>query len=183
MRPRHSMKKRRAVSQVMGSLLVLAVVASIGSVILFQGLDQINAFNYDLSVFDNAKNDKLKEDLIFQHVRFVEGTENVELYLANIGSVESTVTSVTMIHNESQEIVLAWEEPDISVSTIHIDNSQILNMTANLACPNPSPVPTLPNCVNSDDWNDHYYNATEYKISVTTSRGNFFSTIASPWNT
>jgi len=44
-----SLKKRRGVSQIIGSLIVLAVVASVGSVILFQGLNQINAFNYSLT--------------------------------------------------------------------------------------------------------------------------------------
>ena len=40
-----SLNKRPAVSQIIGSLIVLAIVASIGSVILFQGLNQINKFD------------------------------------------------------------------------------------------------------------------------------------------
>ena len=177
------LKKRRGVSQIIGSLIVLALVASIGSIILFQGLNQINVFNYDLEYYDETRNYELREDVIFEHVRFIPGTEEVELYLANIGTVETTISSVTMVHNESQELVLAWAEPDPAISTIQLDQNVKIPLNATLLCPNPSPVPSLPNCTNVDDWNDNFYNASEYKISITTSRGNFFSTIATPWNT
>ena len=78
------MNKRRGVSNIIGSLIVLALVASVGSVILFQGPGQINAFNYDLTFFDTTKNNELREDIILEHFRFVNGTEDVEIYLANI---------------------------------------------------------------------------------------------------
>jgi len=64
------LKKRRAVSNIIGSLIVLALVASVGSVILFQGLNQINAFNYDLTLHDKERVNEIREDIIFQHVRF-----------------------------------------------------------------------------------------------------------------
>ncbi len=32
-------------------------------------------------------------------------------------------------------------------------------------------------------WNDSAYVDSEYKISLTTTRGNFFTTVASPFNT
>jgi flagellin-like protein len=166
-----SMNKRRGVSNIIGSLVVLAVVASIGSVILFQGLNQINAFNYDLTFFDETKNQELREDIIFQHVRFINGTTNVELYLSNIGTVESTITSVVMIHNPSQELVLNWVAP--SNSTIQLDSSKMLNFTAT----------NLPGGVS--DWNDTDLD-DEYKISITTSKGNFFPSggkVVKPWNT
>jgi len=35
----------------------------------------------------------------------------------------------------------------------------------------------------TDTWNDANYLTSEYKISLTTSRGNFFTTVASPFNT
>jgi len=60
-----TLKKRRGVSQIIGSLIVLAVVASVGSVILFQGLNQINAFNYSLTFFDREHNEALREDILF----------------------------------------------------------------------------------------------------------------------
>ena len=35
----------------------------------------------------------------------------------------------------------------------------------------------------SQTWNDPYYVNSEYKISLTTSKGNFMTTVASPFNT
>ncbi|MFB5605637.1 MAG: hypothetical protein ACE5R7_05030, partial [Nitrosarchaeum sp.] len=69
-----SMKSRRAVSQVMGSVVILGVVTSIGSVVLFNGMNQINAFSYDLTFHDKAKNEAYRENLMFEHVRFEPGT-------------------------------------------------------------------------------------------------------------
>jgi len=40
----NSFQNRRAISQIMGSVVILGVVTSIGSVILFNGMNQINAF-------------------------------------------------------------------------------------------------------------------------------------------
>ena len=38
--------KRRAVSQIIGSLAMMAIVAAVGSVVVFQGLNGIQAFRY-----------------------------------------------------------------------------------------------------------------------------------------
>ena len=175
---RLSMKNRRGVSNIIGSLIVLAIVASVGSVILFQGLNQIQTFNHDLSFYDKAKNAKLQENLIFEHVRFDNSTlSDVEIYLANIGTVDATVSTVLMIHIESQELILDWETTNstgAAFAPIQLDQNQKLTFTAILDCPPP--------CVDPE-WNDPYYVDSEYRISITTSRGNFVPTIASPWNT
>jgi len=181
-----STKNRRGVSQIIGSLIVLAIVASVGSVILFQGLNQINAFNHDLSFYDQNRNAKLQEDLIFEHIRFDNSTaSDVEIYLANIGTNELTVSTVVMIHIESQEIVLAWETTDSTgdiFTTIQVDENQKITLTATLDCPPISPVPSLPDCLVAE-WDDPYYQFSEYRISITTSRGNFEPWLATPWNT
>ena len=181
-----SLNKRRGVSNIIGSLIVLALVASVGSIILFQGLNQINTFNYDLTFFDKTKNAELREDVIFEHVRFDNSTgneKNVELYLANIGTVPATIISVTMIHIESQEIVLAWDnvepsETNDNTATIQLDSNKIITLTADLLCPAP--------CVDPE-WNDDYYRTSKYSLSITTSKGNFFPPnsghIVEPWNT
>ena len=163
----NSLKSRRAISQVMGSVVILGVVTSIGSVILFNGMNQINAFSYDLSFHDKAKNEAYRENLMFEHVRFEPGTDQIILYLANIGTTESTIESITVVQIETQNILVDWDE-DVS-STIQIkDSSDPIIINANL---------------NSLTWDDPLYRTSEYKISITTSKGNFFSTVASPYNT
>ena len=163
----NSLKKRRAISQVMGSVVILGVVTSIGSVVLFNGMNQINAFSYDLSFHDKPKNEAYREKIMFEHVRFEPGTNNLILYLANIGTTESTIESITVVQLDTQNILVDWEEG--VTSTIQIkESSDPITVNANL---------------NSLTWNDPIYLNSEYKISITTSKGNFFSTVASPFNT
>jgi hypothetical protein len=162
-----SLKKRRGVSQIIGSLIVLAVVASVGSVILFQGLNQINAFNYSLTFLDREHNEALREDILFEHVKFDPNTNDLVLYLANIGSIDSTVATVTVVKVDTQEMLLAWEDVD---DTILIEDHIIIHKNV-----------TSINGI----WNQTNYNSTtfDYKISITTSKGNFYSTVASPYDT
>jgi len=163
----NSLKKRRAISQVMGSVVILGVVTSIGSVVLFNGMNQINAFSYDLSFHDKPKNEAYREKIMFEHVRFEPGTNDLILYLANIGTTESTIESITVVQLDTQNILVDWEEG--VTSTIQIkESSDPITVNANL---------------NSLTWNDPIYLNSEYKISITTSKGNFFSTVASPFNT
>jgi hypothetical protein len=162
-----SLKKRRAISQIMGSVVILGVVTSIGSVILFNGMNQINAFSYDLSFHDKAKNEVYRENLMFEHVRFEPGTNQIILYLANIGTTESTIESITVVQLDTQNILVDWEEGVSSTVQIKESSTPII-IDANL---------------NSLTWNDPIYRTSEYKISITTSKGNFFSTVASPFNT
>ncbi len=163
-----SLKKRRGVSQIIGSLIVLAVVASVGSVILFQGLNQINAFNYSLTFLDREHNEALREDILFEHVKFDPNTNDLILYLANIGSIDSTVATVTVVKVDTQEMLLAWEDVD---DTSLIEDHIIIHKNVTLPGPN--------------IWNQTNYNSTtfDYKISITTSKGNFYSTVASPYDT
>ena len=74
-----SLKNRRAVSQVMGSIVILGIVTSVGSVILFNGMESISAFTYDLSFHEKSKNQLHREDIIFEYVRFVPNSDNLEI--------------------------------------------------------------------------------------------------------
>ncbi len=162
------MKNRRGVRNIIGSLIVLAIVASVGSVILFQGLNQISAFNYDLKTFDEQHSAELREDILFEHVRFEPTNTEVILYLANIGSIDTTVATVTIVKIDTQELIV--REEILTGNTILLEDHIELNATAVLT-------------VGTMQWDDGYYNDTNYKISITTSKGKFFDTIAKPPNT
>ena len=165
------MKNRRGVSQIIGSLIVLAIVASVGSVILFQGLNQIAAFNHDLTLHDTQRNLALREDVLFEHVRFDPTSANVTLYLANIGTTDTTIATVTIVKIVTQELIL--REEILADNYIALEDHIELTLLAD-----------LPDFNGTDPfWNDGYYNDTNYKISITTSKGNFFDTIAKPPNT
>ena len=164
------LKNRRAVSQIMGSIVILGVVTAVGSVILFNGMNEISAFTYDLSFHETSKNQIHREDLLFEHVRFEPNTDNIEINLTNIGTIESTVSTITILNIDTQEIIANWVEVNHSIpikdyqkiTLDDINDSEILL----------TPV--------SSTWDDGHYNTDTYKISLTTTRGNFFTTVANP---
>ena len=162
---RFSPKNRRAVSQIIGSVAILGIVSSVGSVILFNGMESISAFTYDLSFHEPTKNQIHREDIVFEHVRFEPNTDNISIDLVNIGTVESTIATVTIVKIDDQEIIANWV--DVNQSIQMKDNQQIV----------------LDNLALGTTWNDVNYLDKEYKISLTTTRGNFFTTVASPFNT
>ena len=157
----------------MGSLVILGVVTSVGSVILFNGMDSISAFTYELSFHEKSKNLMHREDIIFEHVRFVPNTDNIAIDLVNIGTIDSTISTITILKIDNQEIIANWVDVNQSIqikdnqkiTLDDVDDSEILL----------TPLTAI--------WNDANYLNSEYKISLTTTRGNFFTTVASPFNT
>lgn len=178
---KYHLKNRRAVSQVMGSLVILGIVSSVGSVILFNGMGSISAFTYDLSFHEKTKNEIHREDIIFEHIRFVPNDDNIEIDLTNIGTVESTISNITILKIDTQELIANWI--DIN-ETIPVDsNTKIILDSTDI---------TLTNGFVTQTWDDDYYyyvdgtsanGVAKYKISLTTVKGNFFTTVASPFNT
>lgn len=158
-------KNRRAVSQVIGSVAILGIVSSVGSVILFNGMDSISAFTYDLSFHEPTKNQIHREDMVFEHVRFEPNSDDIIINLMNTGTVESTISTITIVKIDNQEIIANWVDVDQVIQVK--DNQQIV----------------LDNLALGTTWNDVNYIDKEYKISLTTVRGNFFTTVASPFNT
>lgn len=157
---------------------MVAVVAAIGSVIMFQGLNGINDFNYYLSFLTGSK-DSLHENLVIEHVRFVPASSNMDIWIRNTGTVEVEIDKIIVVNMNSQEIVINDTPNEI------IPISQLLGIT--------EPATLLP----PDDgyWEDEGltcdtyvaitcpYEFAEYRISITTSTGNSFETTATPFNT
>ena len=156
-----SLKKRRGISNIIGSLIVLAVVASVGSVILFQGLNQITAFQFELSNHDREKVSELRESILFEHIQFNPTNNEITLYLANTGSIDTTITSVTIVQIDTQDVVLINQNLD---ETILIEDHVEITLHAYL--PDATPTPNV--------WDSPEYNSSNYKINIGTSRGNYF---------
>ncbi len=156
----------------MGSIVILGIVTSVGSVILLNGMQNISAFTYDLSFHEKSKNQSYREDLIFEYVRFEPNTDNITIDLLNIGTVESTISTITILKIDNQEIIANWVDVNQSIqikdnqriTLDDVDDSEIILTGTGI-------------------WNDATYLNSEYKISLTTTKGNFFTTVASPFNT
>ena len=160
-------QKHRGISQIVGSLFMLAIVVPIGAVVLSQGVNEAAEFNYSVTANSELKVEAVQESIIFEHVRFVPTTDEVIISLRNTGSIDTSINKITIVKMDTQELLLSVDDlaPYLSIKDVGD-----ITLNANL------PVA---------DWNA--MNATspdsEYKIAVTTSRGNFFDSVARLFNT
>jgi FlaG/FlaF family flagellin (archaellin) len=161
---------RRGISQVIGGLLMLAIVIPIGTVILFNGTTQINAFNNELSNSLEFSNDGVQEDIVFEHIRFDPSSKQVMISLRNAGTVETTIDRISIINMTNQELV--FKITDISTfSPIVLPLKNSTDVTVDAVD------------IEGVNWGTGDPTGKEYRISVITSRGNFFDTVARAYNT
>ena len=163
-------QNRRAVSQIMGGLLMLAIVVPLGTVVLFSGITEITAFNNSMSNTVEYRNNGIQEDLVFEHIRFDPNSKQVTLSTLNTGSVEITVDRITLVNMSNQDILFKMDSVSSFVPVIlQVQNSTDIDITAEFA---------------KLDWSDSDDPTKwEYRISIISARGNFFDTVARPYNT
>ena len=145
---------------------MLAIVVPIGVVILSQGLLQATDFNNFLTVTREQGIEAVQEDLVFEHVRFDPTSDQLTIHLRNISGVEMDIERVSVVKMDSQELLVMEAN---QASYLPLKDTVQIDVIANLQF--------------TGQWNDVNYEFSEYKISVTTVRGNFFDTIARPFNT
>ena len=134
-------------------------------------MDSISAFTYDLSFHEPVKM-KFIEKTLFLNIRFEPNTDNLIMNLANVGTVESSISTVTIMKVDNQEIIANWVDVN---QIIQIKNTEQITIDG----VDDSEIVLQGTGV----WNDASYVDSDYKISLTTNRGNFFTTVASPFNT
>jgi len=159
-------RHRKGISQIIGSLFMLAIVVPIGVVILSQGLSQATDFNYFLTVTREQGIDAVQEDIVFEHIRFNPTDDELTIHLRNISGVEINIERVTVVKMDTQDLLVMEVN---QASFLPLKDTVEIEVDANLQF--------------TGQWNDPNYEFSEYKISVTTVRGNFFDTIARPFNT
>jgi len=163
-------QKRRGISQIIGSLLLLAIVVPLGSVILFTGMYEINAFNNEMSRSLEFTNDGVQEDLIFEHVRFDPASSAVMISLRNAGTVETTIDRISILNMTNQKLIYKITDIGSFVPlVIPLKNS------TDITIPNTNP--------EGGSWDVGGQNGYEYRISIITTRGNFFDTVVRSYNT
>jgi len=127
------LKKRRGLSQIMGSLLMLAIVVPLGSVVLFSGITEITAFNNSMSNTIEYRNNGIQEDLVFEHIRFEPNSKVVTISALNTGSVEIVVDRITLVNMTNQEILFDIYSVGTFVPIVlQVQNSTDIDITANL---------------------------------------------------
>ncbi len=156
--------RKRGISQIIGSLFMLAIVVPIGVVILSTGLYEVADFNRFLTVTRDQGINAVREDIIFEHVRFEPSTNQITISLRNISTVETIVDRITIVNMTNQKLVIYNDTLPLSQSIIHLKDDTDIILFAK----------------SSVSWTE---NGKDYKISITTARGNFFDTVARPYNT
>jgi len=156
--------RRRGISQIIGSLFMLAIVVPIGVVILSTGLYEVADFNRFLTVTRDQGINAVREDIIFEHVRFEPSTNQITVSLRNISTVELIVDRIAIVNMTNQDLLIYNDTLPLSQSIIHMKDDTDIVVYAD---------PSV-------SWTQDGF---DYKISITTMRGNFFETIARPYNT
>lgn len=159
-------RKRRGISQIIGTLFMLALVVPIGTVIVTRGLNEVGEIGNRLSSGITYQNEGGREDIVFEHIRFNPTGDQVTISLRNVGSIDTTIAKITMVKTDTQELMI--NNKNVGISTQPRVGADI-DSAANLLF--------------SGRWDDPAYVNSEYKISILTEKGNFFSTVARPFNT
>ena len=152
--------------------MLLAIVVPIGTVILVNGTTEINAFNNEITNTLKYKNEGIQEDLVFEHIRFEPTTTQVMISIRNAGSVETTIDRITLVNMTNQDLLYKIDVGTFNPVPIALKNSTDIYFTVD------------PADMEGNSWDSAAtLDGKEYKISIITTRGNFFDTVARPFNT
>jgi len=172
----HHSKKRRGINQIIGTMMMVAIVAALGSVLMFQGLNGIQSFNEFLASFIGLQSDSAREELIIEHVRFTPDTEQVDIWVRNVGIVDATINTVTIVKIDSQNLIV--QSNDLLGTIIPIKSVMQLTLTSvegvDLTC-----------CGSvNQQWDDPTFSTfKEYFVAVTTTEGNSAESVVTTFNT
>jgi hypothetical protein len=158
--------KKRGISQIMGALFMMAIVVPVGTVIVTKGLNEVGEIGNRLSSGITYQNEGGREDIVFEHIRFDPTSDDVTISIRNVGSVETNIAKLTMVKTDTQELLI--NNKALGVNTQPRVGTDIA-VEGNLQF--------------TGRWNDPAYVNSEYKISILTEKGNFFTTVARPFNT
>ena len=160
------LSSRRALSQIITSLILIAIVSTVGSVVLFRGLGEINSFSISIANLEKNRVQGLQEDLVIENIHFKENTKQMEISITNFGSVPTSISSIIVTESNTQNVIYSSRNRSDSLEIM--ENKKITLET------------TLTTPSGNFDTSISDYN---YVISIFTSRGNYFSGFASPFNT
>lgn len=155
---------------------MMAVVAAIGSVILFQGLLGIQSFNNVLNGFMTSRVDSTSESLIIEHVRFNSTSSlasncpnppvackfTISIWFRNVGTVDSKITSIKILNMSDQTLVSYQTGLELPVNIKSTNYVKFNLLTGGI-------------------WS--LSNTANYKVSIVTDKGNSFNMVAKPYNT
>ena len=172
-------KKRRAVSQVIGALFALAIVATFGSVLLIQGVQGVENFTAFLNIFEETEAKSAQEVFIVEHVKFNATTtgdnhEEIDIWIRNTGKIDIIIDRISIVKINTQELIVSKES--INQDVFQKELRQISLSSSDVTMPSVSCLCT--------DWEDVFNTegSTEYRITVTTIRDKSVESVAGLFN-
>jgi len=173
-------KKRRAVSQVIGALLALAIVAIFGSVLLIQGVQGIQNFTSFLDIFEETESKSAQEVFIVEHVKFNSTNQEIDVWVRNTGKIDIIIDKISIVKINTQELIVNKE--NINQNVFQKEVRQI-TFGANTDANNEVTMPSV-SCSCSTSWQQVFNteSSTEYRVTVTTSRDKSVETVAGLFN-
>jgi len=172
-------KKRKGVSTVIGTLFMLAIVTAVGSVLAIQGITGITTFNNFLAIFsEEGESESVHESILIEHVRFIPTSKDVEIWLRNNGLQRVGIDRITMVNVETQDLIINKDFTNPAVALFGQELQLVTITGGDVSLPTSCLKWDSSSCANSVVLADD-----EFRISVTSSRGNSFETVATPFNT
>src|SRR3989338_5227366 len=113
-------KKRRAVSQVIGALFALAIVATFVSVLLIQGGQGGENVTAVLKIVEETEAKAAQEVFIIEHVKFnatiidengntVDNHEEIDIWVRNTGKIDIIIDRISIVKIDTQELIVNKE--------------------------------------------------------------------------
>jgi len=171
--------KHRGVSEVIGGVIMLGIVASIAALVLTLGLSSIIDFQTFLIDVDVSEN-QLKESFIVEFVEFDIGTVNVLITVRNVGLNDITIDAISIV-NFATQLSIAHEKPHLDVITggaVIIQPKTRQTLTVATTCVDPLTIDVTDLCIGNPEADAT--TVKNYVITISTGRGNIYEIEAIP---
>lgn len=88
-------KRKKGISSVIGSLLVLLIVVSIGTVFFVQSVSSVSSLSDSNMIFFDRRSKAIKEDAIVENIVFISSNpKSADIFVRNAGSIEFKITNI-----------------------------------------------------------------------------------------
>ena len=102
----HPARRRRGVSEIVSTLLLVAIVVSLGVLVFTFASGGLNSLTGSFSGLISSQGNAVAEHLVVEQVIFsFSGTTGASVYVRNVGTVASTLVSVYIVDQSTSTFV------------------------------------------------------------------------------
>src|SRR5712692_11329475 len=98
--------RRRAVSEIVATLIMIAVVASLGVLAFTFASSGLGSLSQSFSNLMGGSGDAISEKFVVEQVTFsTSGTQGADVYVRNVGTISTTLVSVYIVDQTSNTFI------------------------------------------------------------------------------